>query len=119
MQVDTIGCDVSDKKSELFILKPDGQGERPKAIKTTRACFRDYFQRPRAHVVIEVGQQLGRDDAAHVGLGKLKFVGDGFVGQRQVVATQVVGRVHQPDNAPVQSAPTAESRGMFWTGQNG
>jgi transposase len=54
--VETIGCDVSDKKSELFILGPDGQTVRPEPIKTTREAYRDFFQRRRAHVVIEVGQ---------------------------------------------------------------
>jgi len=55
--IETIGCDVGDKQSELTILTPDGRLERPKPIKTTRAGFREFFQhRPRAHVVIEVGQ---------------------------------------------------------------
>lgn len=55
--LETIGCDLGDKKSELCVLGPDGQAEFPKPIKTTRAGMREFFGgRTRAHVVIEVGQ---------------------------------------------------------------
>jgi len=51
----TIGCDLGDKKSALCVLGADGGMERPKSIATTREGFREFFTRPRAHVVIEVG----------------------------------------------------------------
>jgi len=54
--VETIGCDVSDKKSELFILTGEGRTERPDPIRSTREGYRKFFQqRPLAHVIIEVG----------------------------------------------------------------
>jgi len=53
--IETIGCDLGDKQSELCILFPDGKLERPEPIKTTRRAFAKFFKRPRAHVVIEVG----------------------------------------------------------------
>jgi transposase len=51
----TIGCDLGDKQSALCVLQADGAMERPKSIATTREGFRQFFTRPRAHVVIEVG----------------------------------------------------------------
>ncbi|HEY3450459.1 MAG TPA: IS110 family transposase [Myxococcales bacterium] len=55
--LETIGCDLGDKLTEIFVLGPGGEGRRPKPIKTTRAGMQDFFaERPRAHVVIEVGQ---------------------------------------------------------------
>jgi transposase len=53
--IETVGCDLGDKQSELCILFPDGTLERPEPIKTTRRAFTKFFTRPRAHVVIEVG----------------------------------------------------------------
>ena len=53
--IETIGCDLGDKQSELCILSADGGLERPVPIKTTRRAFTKFFTRPRAHVVIEVG----------------------------------------------------------------
>lgn len=53
--IETIGCDLGDKQSELCILLASGQVERPKAVKTTRAAMRTFFTRPPAHVIIEVG----------------------------------------------------------------
>jgi len=53
--IETIGCDLGDKRSDLCILRPDGQLERPKPLRTTRQAFIKYFTRPPAHVVIEVG----------------------------------------------------------------
>lgn len=53
--IETIGCDLGDKQSELCILFSDGKLERPEPIKTTRRAFTKFFTRPRAHVVIEVG----------------------------------------------------------------
>jgi transposase len=53
--IDTIGCDLGDKRSELCILLADGTRQRPEPIATTRAAFTKFFTRPRAHIVIEVG----------------------------------------------------------------
>ncbi len=53
--IETIGCDLGDKQSELCVLLADGKLERPEPIKTTRGAFTKYFTRERAHVVIEVG----------------------------------------------------------------
>lgn len=53
--IDTIGCDLGDKRSELCILLADGTLERAESLPTTRAAFIKFFMRPRAHVVIEVG----------------------------------------------------------------
>jgi transposase len=53
---ETIGCDLGDKQSELCILLPNGDIQRPPPVKTTRTGFRKFFAgRPQAHVVIEVG----------------------------------------------------------------
>jgi transposase len=54
--LDTIGCDLSDKTCELCVLKVDGQIERPKPVKLTRAALEKFFGgRAKAHVVLEVG----------------------------------------------------------------
>jgi transposase len=50
----TIGCDLGDKESELFVLSEDGTVEHAR-VRTTKKAIRAYFERPRAHVVIEVG----------------------------------------------------------------
>ena len=50
----TIGCDLGDKESEVFVLKADGTVERAR-VKTTKASLGKFFQRTPAHVVIEVG----------------------------------------------------------------
>jgi transposase len=53
--IETIGCDLGDKQSQLCILLASGQVQWPAAVKTTRKAFREFFSRARAHVVIEVG----------------------------------------------------------------
>jgi transposase len=53
--VETIGCDLGDKQSELCILAANGEVHRPKPIKTTRKAFAKFFMRAPVHVVIEVG----------------------------------------------------------------
>ncbi len=55
LALETIGCDLGDKLSSLFVLKVDGGTERPKSVKTTREGMQTFFTRPKAHVVIEVG----------------------------------------------------------------
>jgi transposase len=52
---ETIGCDLGDKTSELYILRADGTAERPSPVKTTRAAMKAYFTRAPARVVMEVG----------------------------------------------------------------
>jgi transposase len=52
--VETIGVDLGDKQAELCVLKTDGGIERPKPVRMNRASFKEYFTRPKAHVVIEV-----------------------------------------------------------------
>ena len=53
--IETIGCDLGDKQSELCVLLPNGELQRPGPVKTTRKAFTEFFTRPRAHVVIEAG----------------------------------------------------------------
>ena len=50
---ETIGCDLGDKFSELFVARMDGTTERPERVKTTQAGMKKFFTRARAHVVIE------------------------------------------------------------------
>lgn len=66
--IETIGCDLGDKQSELCISRVDGKAERPKPVKTTRAAMRAFFTRPRAHVIIEVGTHSRRDSPLHEGI---------------------------------------------------
>jgi transposase len=55
-ELETIGCDLGDKKSELFVIRPDETAYRPKALHTTRKAFQSFFEgRSKKHVVIEVG----------------------------------------------------------------
>jgi transposase len=55
-ELETIGCDLGDKKCELFVIRPDETTDRPKPLATTQDGFRAFFKkRPRAHVVLEVG----------------------------------------------------------------
>jgi len=54
--LETIGCDLGDRKSDLFVIRPDETTWRPKPLATTRDGFREFFAgRPMAHVVLEVG----------------------------------------------------------------
>lgn len=52
----TIGCDLGDRQSELFLLRSSGKTQRPKPIATTLDGFCSFFEkRKKAHVVIEAG----------------------------------------------------------------
>jgi transposase len=53
--IETIGCDLDDKWSEVSILTPRGELQRSEPVKTTRQAMTAFFTRPRTHVVIEVG----------------------------------------------------------------
>lgn len=52
--ITTIGCDLGDKTSSLYVMEPSGRESRA-TIKTTRAAFEKWFTRETAHVVIEAG----------------------------------------------------------------
>ena len=52
---DTIGCDLGDKFSEMFIVKANGTTETPERVKTTQAGMKVFFTRTPAHVVVENG----------------------------------------------------------------
>jgi transposase len=53
--IETIGCDLGDKKSEICVLGATGERQKRVSIRTTPKGFREFFVRPSAHVVIEVG----------------------------------------------------------------
>ena len=52
--IETIGCDLGDRTSEICVLGADG-GKRRESVRTTRKALTLYFSRPQSHVVIEVG----------------------------------------------------------------
>jgi transposase len=52
--IETIGCDLGDKTSEMCVLDAEGKKQRA-VVRTTRKDLMLFFKRTRAHVVIEVG----------------------------------------------------------------
>lgn len=52
--IETIGCDLGDRASEICMLGVDGSKQRA-SVRTTRRALMLFFTRPRAHVIIEVG----------------------------------------------------------------
>jgi transposase len=52
--IETIGCDLGDKTSEICVLEAGGNKERT-SVRTTRKAMTAFFTRAPAHVVIEVG----------------------------------------------------------------
>lgn len=52
---ETIGCDLGDKKSEILVLDQEGRPKHRGSVRTTRKAISEWFTRPPAHVVIEVG----------------------------------------------------------------
>jgi len=52
--IETIGCDLGDKMTAVFVLRADGRTEQHR-IRTTRVAMELFFRRHRAHVIIEVG----------------------------------------------------------------
>lgn len=55
-RLDTIGCDLGDKRSELFVIRTDGKTKRFPSVATTREGFSEFFGGlPSAHVVLEAG----------------------------------------------------------------
>ena len=54
LTTETLGCDLGDKTSVICVLKEDDTTERHR-VKTTPVALQQFFTRPAAHVVIEVG----------------------------------------------------------------
>jgi transposase len=52
--IETIGCDLGDKRTELYVMQPDGGCTR-QTVRTTKEAMKQWFTRATAHVVIEVG----------------------------------------------------------------
>lgn len=52
--IETIGCDLGDKRSEICVVGREGGMQRA-SVGTTRKAMTLFFTRERAHVVIEVG----------------------------------------------------------------
>lgn len=50
---ETLGIDIGDRYSEVCIV--DSAGVRRQRVRTERASMQEFLQRPRAHVVFEVG----------------------------------------------------------------
>lgn len=53
--IETIGCDLGDKRSEICVLDEDGNVKVRTSVRTTRTWLAGFFKRKPAHVVIEVG----------------------------------------------------------------
>jgi transposase len=53
--IETIGCDLGDKKSEICVLDAGGEVKLRTSVRTTPRWMRMFFTRAPAHVVIEVG----------------------------------------------------------------
>jgi transposase len=54
--IETIGCDLGDKKSEICVLDANGDVKLRTSVRTVPRWMRMFFTRAAAHVVIEVGQ---------------------------------------------------------------
>lgn len=52
---ETIGCDLGDKFSELFIITGDAKTGTRERVATTKAAMKKFFKRQPAHVIIENG----------------------------------------------------------------
>jgi transposase len=50
----TIGCDLGDKWSTIYVLEREGASKRAR-VRTTPDAMDQFFRRPPAHVVLEVG----------------------------------------------------------------
>lgn len=55
--LETIGCDLGDKKSVICVLGASGKVLERAEVQTKKTSMTKFFTRPRAHVVIEVGAQ--------------------------------------------------------------
>jgi transposase len=53
--IETIGCDLGDKRSEICVIDADGNVKLRTSVRTTYKAMTAFFTRAAAHVVIEVG----------------------------------------------------------------
>jgi transposase len=53
--IETIGCDLGDKRSEICVLDADGNVKSRSTVRTSERDMQLYFRREAAHVVLEVG----------------------------------------------------------------
>jgi transposase len=53
--IETIGCDLGDKKSDVCVLDAEGKVQLRASVRTTKKGIAAFFTRAPAHVVIEVG----------------------------------------------------------------
>jgi transposase len=53
--IETIGCDLGDKRTEICVLDAEGKVKVRTSVRTTRHWMRTFFTRAAAHVIIEVG----------------------------------------------------------------
>lgn len=53
--IETIGCDLGDKKSEICVLDADGKITERTSVRTLAKEMRVFFARPATHVILEVG----------------------------------------------------------------
>jgi transposase len=67
--IETIGCDLGDKKSEICVLDAEGNVRERTSVRTTRKAMRAFFTREAAHVVLEVGGHSRWVDALLMELG--------------------------------------------------
>ncbi len=67
--IETIGCDLGDKRSEICVLDAEGEVKHRISVRTTRKDMTTFFTRATAHVVIEVGAHSRWVNALLKGLG--------------------------------------------------
>jgi transposase len=67
--IETIGCDLGDKRSEICVLNAEGEVTSRTSVRTTRKDMRLFFTRTPAHVVIEVGTHSRWVNALLIALG--------------------------------------------------
>ncbi len=112
--IETIGCDLGDKQSELCLLKSTGEMQRLGSIKTTQEGFRAFFaERQRAHAVIEVGTHSRWVSELLEGLGhrvtvanprRVKLISQSY-SKRDQTDAELLGRLGRADEkllAPVK-----------------
>jgi transposase len=53
--IETIGCDLGDKRSDICVLDAEANIRARQSVRTTREAMTSFFKRAPGHVVIEVG----------------------------------------------------------------
>lgn len=53
--IETIGCDLGDRRSEICVLGSDGEVLERKTVQTTQKAMSAFFKRAASHVIIETG----------------------------------------------------------------